>query len=71
MTAVSVSSLDYIQKQLAARKVQSLDMLPRDVRKQIKQEARRIATTDVCSASATPRTRRATRLNRALAPPAT
>lgn len=47
MQAVSISSQQFIEKQLAARKVESLDMLPREVRKQIKQEARQIALNDV------------------------
>jgi hypothetical protein len=45
--AVSIASMKYIDSQLSARKVESLDMLPRDVRKQIKQEARQIARNDV------------------------
>ena len=40
---VSVSSQAYIEKQLAAYKVESLDMLPPHVRKQIKKEAKQIA----------------------------
>jgi hypothetical protein len=47
MEAVSVASRAHIEKQLSARKVESLDMLPRDVRKQIKKEARQIALKDV------------------------
>lgn len=47
MTAVSVASNKFIDSQLAARKVESLDMLPRDVRKEIKREAKRIAENDV------------------------
>lgn len=47
MTDVSVSSLQYIEKQLGARQVASLDMLPRDVRKEIKREAKRLARNDV------------------------
>lgn len=44
---VSVSSQAYIEKQLAAYKVESLDMLPPHVRKQIKKEAKQIARNDV------------------------
>ena len=47
MNSVSVSSQQYIEKQLGARKVESLDMLPRDVRKEIKREAKKIAQNDV------------------------
>jgi hypothetical protein len=47
MEAVSVSSLQYVQKQLGAYKVESLDMLPAALRKQIRREARRIAIADV------------------------
>jgi hypothetical protein len=47
MNAASVASIQYIEKQLGARKVESLDMLPRDVRKEIKREAKKIALNDV------------------------
>ncbi len=47
MTAVSVASLNYIDKQLAAHQVKSLDMLPKETRKQIKRAAKQIALTDV------------------------
>lgn len=47
MTAVSVASNQFIEKQLAQRQVASLDMLPREVRKEIKKEAKRIAQNDV------------------------
>ena len=47
MTAVSVASLKFVEKQLAERKVESLDMLPKELRKQIKAEAKRIALSDV------------------------
>jgi hypothetical protein len=45
--AVSVASNKFIEQQLATRKVESLDLLPKDVRKQIKQDAKRIALNDV------------------------
>ena len=47
MSAVSVASLNYIDKQLAAHQVKSLDMLPKETRKQIKREAKQIALNDV------------------------
>jgi hypothetical protein len=45
--AVSIASLKHIEKQLALHKVESLDMLPKEVRKQIKRDAKQIALTDV------------------------
>src|SRR5579872_6374012 len=45
--AVSVRSMRFIESQLAARKVESLDLLPKEVRKEIKKEARKIAREDV------------------------
>jgi hypothetical protein len=47
MDAVSVASQKFIDQQIALHKVASLDLLPREVRKQIKKEAKRIATEDV------------------------
>ncbi len=47
MTAVSVASLQFIDKQLSQRQVASLDMLPKEVRREIRKEAKRIATRDV------------------------
>jgi hypothetical protein len=47
MDAVSVASNKFIEKQLSARKVESIDLLPKEVRKEIKKEARRIAREDV------------------------
>ncbi len=45
--AVSVAALNFIDKQVGLHKVESLDQLPREVRKQIKAEAKRIAHNDV------------------------
>ena len=45
--AVSVASLEFIAKQLALHKVESIHMLPPHARKEIKKEARAIATRDV------------------------
>ncbi|HZR74546.1 hypothetical protein [Bradyrhizobium sp.] len=45
--ANSVSAEQFIDKQLKAYKVNSLDMLPRDVRRQIKKEANKLAVGDV------------------------
>lgn len=47
MESVSIRSEKFIENQLATRKVESLDMLPREVRKEIRREAKRIATEDV------------------------
>ena len=47
MEAVSVASQKFVEKMLAERKVESLDMMPKDVRKHIRKEARRIAMEDV------------------------
>jgi hypothetical protein len=44
---VSISSQAFIEKQLAAWKVESLDQLPPHVRKQVKKESRQIARADV------------------------
>ena len=46
-TATSVASNLYIEKQLSARQVKSLDMLPKETRKQIKRDAKQIALKDV------------------------
>lgn len=47
MQAVSILSQQFIEKQLGARKVESLDMLPKDVRREIKRQAKQIALKDV------------------------
>lgn len=47
MEAVSVRSTQFIEKQLATYKVASLDLLPKEVRREIKKEAKRIALEDV------------------------
>ena len=47
MEAVSVASLKYVEKQLTLHNVASLDMLPKETRRAIKREARRIAENDV------------------------
>jgi hypothetical protein len=47
MEAVSISSLAYIDKQVAMLKISSIDHAPPDVRKSILKEAKRIALGDV------------------------
>lgn len=47
MDAVSIASNKYIDQQLSARKVDSLSMLPKEVRREIRKQARAIATKDV------------------------
>lgn len=50
MDAVSVRSLTFIDSQLKARGVTNISLLPKDVRKEIKKEARKIARQDVFGA---------------------
>jgi|SRR5579863_1349765 len=45
--ATSVSSEQFIARQLATRKVENISLLPKDVRKEIKAEAKRIAQNEV------------------------
>jgi hypothetical protein len=47
VAAVSVASQKFVQSQLAARKVESIDMLPKETRREIKKQARAIAYKDV------------------------
>lgn len=47
MDAVSIRSINFIDKQLTARKVDSLSLLPKETRKQIRAEARKMALDDV------------------------
>ena len=47
MDAASVASNKFVDSQLAARKVESIDMLPKEIRKEIRKEARAIARRDV------------------------
>jgi len=47
MDAVSVAANKFIEKQLSARKVEALELLPKEIRREIKKEARRIAHDDV------------------------
>jgi hypothetical protein len=47
MEAVSIRSMQYVEKQLQIRKVETIDLLPKEIRKEIRKEAKRIATEDV------------------------
>lgn len=47
MEAASIRAVKYVDSQLQARKVESLSLLPKEIRRQIKAEARRLATEDV------------------------
>lgn len=47
MDAVSIRSNLYVDKQLQARKVEDLSLLPKEIRREIRKEAKRIATEDV------------------------
>lgn len=47
MEAASVASLRFVESQLRARKVDSIDMLPKEIRREIRKEAKKIALTDV------------------------
>ena len=47
MEAVSIASNKFIESQLAARKVESIDMLPKETRKEIRKQAKQIARNDV------------------------
>lgn len=47
MDAVSVRSQKFIESQLTARKVESIGLLPKETRRDIKKEARKIALADV------------------------
>lgn len=47
MDAVSIRSAQFIDKQVSARKVEHISLLPKETRKQIKAEAKRMANEDV------------------------
>ena len=50
MDAVSIASQKYVEQQLNMRNVASLDMLPKEVRREIRKEAKAIALRDVFGA---------------------
>lgn len=47
MDAVSIRSNKYVEQQLTARKVESIDLLPKEIRREIRKEAKKIALQDV------------------------
>lgn len=50
MDSVSIASQKYVEKQLQIRKVESIDLLPKETRREIRKEAKRIAVADVFGA---------------------
>ncbi len=50
MDAVSIRSNKYVESQLTARKVGDISLLPKEIRREIRKEAQRIANEDVFGA---------------------